>query len=103
MKQAAKVDANQPEIVDALKDIGCTVLHLHQLGKGAPDILVGFRGNNWLFEIKDGNKPPSKRKLTDMEAIFHRDWRGQVAIVKTVDEAIRLVTGYEHTADMPPF
>jgi len=31
MRTAAKVDANQPAIVKALRAIGATVLHLHQL------------------------------------------------------------------------
>ena len=47
-----RVDMNQPEIVADLRGIGATVQHLHMVGKGCPDILVGFRGNNWLFEIK---------------------------------------------------
>ena len=103
MRNAARVDANQPAIVAALTAIGCTVLHLHQLGKGAPDILVGFRGENWLFEIKDGSKPPSKRRLTPDEVDFHHDWRGQVGIVTSVEQAIDIVSGYDHTSDYPPF
>lgn len=40
MRTAARVDENQPAIVQALERIGARVLHLHTLGKGAPDLLV---------------------------------------------------------------
>jgi len=52
MRQRAKVDANQKQIVNALRKCGYSVLHLHTLGKGAPDIVVGVSGMNYLFEIK---------------------------------------------------
>ena len=66
MKYNSKVDSNQPEIVEALRKHGATVLHTHSL-KNAFDILVGFNGNLFMIEIKDGNKPPSQRKLTSGE------------------------------------
>jgi hypothetical protein len=34
MRYAAAVDANQSTIVEALRDLGATVHHLHQLGGG---------------------------------------------------------------------
>lgn len=89
----SRVDDNQVAIVRALRDAGCTVLHLHTIGKGCPDILVGNRTRNVLMEIKDGSKPPSRRLLTPDELEFHRTWRGQVAVVETVEEAIRVVNG----------
>lgn len=89
----ARVDANQPAIVEALRKLGATVLHLHTIGKGAPDIAVGYMGKNALIEIKDGSKPPSARKLTPDEERFHAEWRGQVAVVESVDEAIAFITG----------
>ena len=92
MKRAAKVDTNQPEIVAALRAIGATVQHLHTVGKGCPDILVGYRGVNYLLEIKDGSKPPSKRRLTKDEAEWIGRWRGQVQVVKSVIEAVEVVT-----------
>ena len=102
MRTAAKVDSNQREIVSALRQIGATVQILSMVGKGCPDILVGFRRNNFLFEIKDSNKPPSKRKLTPDERQWHDDWRGQVTTISTVDQVIALVT-YDSPADVPPF
>jgi hypothetical protein len=37
MRTASRVDANQPEIVAALRKCGATVQHLHQVGHGARD------------------------------------------------------------------
>lgn len=91
MKYAARIDRNQPEIVAALRKLGATVLHLHTIGKGAPDILIGYQGKNALVELKDGNKPPSDRKLTPDEKKFHAEWRGQVAVIESVDEAIAFI------------
>jgi hypothetical protein len=77
-----KVDDNQPEIAELFQDLGATVLYTHTLGKGAPDIIVGYRGENFLVEIKDGKKVPSKQKLTPDEREFHATWNGQICIVK---------------------
>lgn len=94
MRRAAKADDNQKSIVDGLRECGCTVLHLHSVGGGCPDILVGFRSKNTLMEIKDGSKPPSARKLTKPQQAFHRDWRGQVSVVTSIEEAMQLVGVY---------
>jgi hypothetical protein len=91
MRKRARIDANQPEIVKALRSIGCSVLPIHQLGDGAPDLLVGRRGKNILLEIKDGDKPPSERKLTPDEQDFLAAWCGQYSIVETVQQAIDAV------------
>jgi hypothetical protein len=89
--RAAKVDDNQKEIVKALRHMGCFVQHLHGVGAGCPDLLVGYKGFNILLEIKDGNKKPSDQKLTPDQIIWHRDWRGQVDIVNSVDQAVLAV------------
>ena len=92
MRIRAKVDSNQKKIVTALRRCGFSVLHLHQLGKGAPDILVGAKGRNFLFEIKDGEKAKSQQKLTPDEEIFFNEWRGQVNLIKSFDEVNLILT-----------
>ena len=87
-----RVDANQSEIVAALRQIGATVHVLSMVGFGCPDIVVGRHGVNYLLEIKDGAKSPSRQKLTPAEMRWHRDWEGQVAIVISVEDAIRVVS-----------
>lgn len=97
MRTAAKIDANQPEIVRGLRQVGASVLHLHELGQGAPDILVGFRGMNVLMEIKDGSKPPYAQRLTSFEEDWQDRWMGQVIVVRTVTEALRAIGAIEAT------
>lgn len=92
MRRAAKVDANQAEIVAALRQIGASVQPLHAVGQGCPDLLVGWRGMVSLLEIKDGSKPPSARKLTPDQEKWHAAWRGQVAVVENVEQAIEAIT-----------
>lgn len=93
MRRAAKVDANQSEIVDALRKIGASVTPIHTVGKGCPDLIAGFRGKNFLLEVKDGSKPPSARKLTDDEAIWFGNWKGEAHIVETAEQAIAILMG----------
>lgn len=91
MRRAAKVDDNQASIVDALRRVGCSVDPLHAVGGGTPDLLVGRAGVNYLLEVKDGSKPPSKQKLTPQQQEWHQGWRGQKAVVNCVDSALREV------------
>lgn len=92
-RYAAKVDRNQSEIVDALRKAGATVQPLHAVGKGCPDLLVGFRGQNILLEVKDWKAAKSDRVLTSHQVEWHGGWKGQVAQVETVDAALALLSG----------
>jgi len=92
LRTAARVDANQAEIVEALRGIGASVLLVFQL-KNCFDLLVGYRGKNIILEVKDPSQPPSKRQLTAGEAKFKAEWRGgPYHIVHTVEEAIEVIT-----------
>lgn len=62
MRRKAKVDNNQPLIVNQIRALGGYVMHVHQL-KNAFDILVGFDGKLFIIEIKND----SKGKLTKGE------------------------------------
>ena len=83
---ARRTDSNQKEIVAGLRRIGATVLDLHELGKGAPDVLIGIGGNNYLVEIKSTNG-----KLTPAEIEFLASWKGNAVIVHNVEEAFRAI------------
>ena len=86
------MDGNQSKIVKSLRSIpGVIVATLNREKNGMPDILVGFKGRNFLFEIKDPQKPPSARALTPKEKQFHETWRGQVTIVTTLDEILKVI------------
>jgi hypothetical protein len=84
-----KADDNQAQLVKQMRKIpGLKVRHTHTIGQGFPDVVVSFRGVNYLFEIKDPSKPPSARKLTEDEQKFHDEWTGQVAVVETIEDVM---------------
>lgn len=98
MRRAAKVDANQPRIVEALRDAGCSVQTLHGVGDGVPDLLVGrwmpeWGGVNFLLEVKaDAKAKKRKGSTAEAQEKWRREWRGPtVAVVTSVDEALSAV------------
>lgn len=91
MRLKAKVDDNQKEITAALRKLGCSVQILSQIGKGCPDILIGYKGRNYLVEIKDGKKVPSARKLTPDEKDWHEAWQGQICIIESLQDISNMV------------
>ena len=92
MRRAAKIDANQTQVVEALRAAGATVQSLAAVGQGVPDLLVGFQGKTLLMEVKDGRKPPSQRQLTEDQLKWHGAWRGgPVAIVDGPDAALLIL------------
>ena len=92
MRRAAKTDENQGEIVAALRLVGCSVLPLHAVGKGCPDLLVtDVSKDTLLMEVKDGQKPPSARKLTPEQVEFHASWQGRIVVVTSVRDALDAV------------
>jgi hypothetical protein len=85
MRRAARRDDNEQEIVKALRKAGAHVAYLDT----PADLLVGYRGRTIILEVKDGNKPPSARKLTPNEQKFHDEWTGgALHIVTCTKEAI---------------
>lgn len=87
MRRAAKVDANQKAIVEALRTAGCFVYHLKQ----PLDLLVwNFRfGGQWmLVEVKN---PKGLNKLTEAQKKFRSTCPGRWFVVRSVEEALELV------------
>lgn len=86
-RRAPKTDANHDDIRSGLRRAGASVQDLILVGDGCPDILVGYYGHNILMEIKDPGQPRSKRKLTPDQEKWHGRWRGQRAVVHSLEEA----------------
>lgn len=84
----SKVDKNQPEILRCLKKAGISYKPVHQI-KGFCDIIVGFKGENYLFEIKLNKKA----KLTIDEQKFHDNWKGSIYIVTSFNEILDVIYG----------
>ena len=82
MRRNPKVDANHKEITDALRAVGASVVSLAAIGRGVPDLLVGFRGGNYLLEVKT-----TKGFLTPDQIEFTTLYRGSVVVVRSAAEA----------------
>lgn len=89
-RQAAKRDDNESSIVDGLRALGAFVQPLDQI-----DLLVGYRGYWYLLEVKDSDKPLSKRRLTYDEMDFIRRVRNEapVHVVEDLEQAIKILRG----------
>jgi Holliday junction resolvase len=88
MTFAKRTDKNQKDIVLALRKMGATVIDLSKVGKGIPDLLVGYNKKTALVEIKSSKNA----KLTPHQEAFFREWDGgTLARIDDVDGAIRLI------------
>jgi hypothetical protein len=83
MTYAHKIDTNQPGIVQALRKIGVSVETLARVGGGCPDLLCGYKGHNYLLEVKTDSG-----KLTPDQIKWDRTWNGRMFIVRSIDEAV---------------
>src|SRR5512139_1208375 len=87
-----RVDSNQAEIVQALRDIGASVTVIAGIGGGCPDLLVGYAGVNYLMEIKASKNAT----FTEAECEWELAWHGSVFIVTTAQEAVDIVRTNPH-------
>ena len=82
-----RVDENQKTIVHTFIALGASVLNLSTVGRGCPDLLIGYRGKSVLVEVK-----APKGTFTDPQIKFMQEWRGgAVSRIDSVDAAIRLI------------
>jgi hypothetical protein len=84
MRYAARVDANQEQIVSALRGAGAYVWII-----GLPvDLLVGYKGHTFCVEIKTD----SKKRLTKLQADFFENWSGStLARIDSPEAALRMI------------
>lgn len=83
-------DGNEPEIIEALRAVGCSVVQLSM--RDVPDLLVGFvhpeggRMVNLLMEVKAG-----RNVLSAGQETFFETWPGPAVVVYSVEEALKAV------------
>jgi Holliday junction resolvase len=88
MSYAKKVDLNHADVVKTLRSLGASVFDASKVGKGFPDIVVGYKNNTILVEIKSGEN----KKFTPTQLKFMSEWKGSSIIrINDVDGAIRLI------------
>ena len=93
LRRAAKVDANQAEVVEALRKVGVQV---EIIGFPVDLLCCDQRGRLSLIEIKteDG-------RLTKQQVEFIQRWPGEVHIVRGPQEAVRAALGLATDAQEP--
>ena len=84
MRHAARIDANQTQVVSALRAAGAYVWII-----GLPvDLLVGYKNYTFLVEIKDG----PKKKLTKLQEDFFKNWTGGTLVrIDGPEAALRMI------------
>lgn len=100
--RAARTDANQTAIVEYFRQRGASVQILSSVGKGCPDLMIGYRSATVPVEVKDGAKPPSRQALTADEALWMSSWAGSYRIVRSESDAEELLRDIERWTECLP-
>jgi hypothetical protein len=88
IRTAARIDENQPEIVKQMRKVGLEVEII-----GLPsDLLVARNRVTVVVEVKNPDKSPSERRLTDAELIFYTKWHHKAlyCVIETDQDVIDL-------------
>jgi hypothetical protein len=92
MSRIKKTDGNHLKLMEQIRQIpGASVVSIHTIGKGVPDLLLGFCKRTYLLEVKNPKLSPSKRKLTPDEEKFHQLWTGSVHVVETIQDVLNIL------------
>lgn len=84
-----RVDSNQAELMAEARRLGAEVQSIAPIGHGCPDLLGAQNGHWFMVEIKDGSKPPSKRKLNERQVEWHKRFNAPVWIWESVEDVRR--------------
>ena len=96
MRYGAKRDANHSEIVAALQEYGVSVIDTSHIGRGFPDLMLGWYGQTLMMEIKNPKTQYGRRGLNKNQMRWKEDWKGgPYAVVSTVDGAMAAVVALE--------
>lgn len=87
-RRADRVDSNQPKIINELRSLGYSVV------PGMDDILVGYNGKTYWYEIKTEDCRSSKTglildsKIKPSQHEILRTYKGHYKIVTSLQEII---------------
>lgn len=84
IRRAARVDLNQAEIVSALRAAGAYVWIISL----PVDILVGYKNQTYLVEIKSS----SKKRFTKLQEDFFANWPGSSLVrIDSPEAALKMI------------
>jgi hypothetical protein len=98
-RYAKRTDDNHADIVAEFREAmpEATVFDASGAGRGFSDLVIGWKGQNYLIEVKDPDKAPSRRKLTPAQEKFHLQWQGQIDICHSAAEICAVIARYNKT------
>ena len=82
---AKRKDDNQTEVVKEFEKLGYHVWLTFRL-TNCVDIVISKDKFTAAVEIKDGEKPPSKRKLTEGEIKFRAAFKGRYYLCESIED-----------------
>jgi len=90
-RKAARVDTNQSGIISRLLQIGASVEEDHD------DIIVGYRGRSYWYEIKNPNKLKKngewqKGALRESQLELLKTFKGHYRVITTFEEIFEEIT-----------
>jgi hypothetical protein len=91
-RKAAKIDANQQEIVEALRKIGCLVWYIRQ----PFDLLVRANHQWYVLEVKNlkGKKTHTTDQQNNLKLLAaHEGSQDAIYTVYSIDDAIKVING----------
>lgn len=87
-----RVDANQAEIVNALRGAGASVIDASAAGGGVPDLIIGFNGKTILMEVKNPKTSYGRKGLNENQKRWVDKWiGGPVCLVDSIEAALRVI------------
>ena len=89
-------DATQDPIRAALVAAGATVQDLSGIGGGVPDLLVGYKGANYLIEVKSPTGLKHQTGLRQTQVDWHGKWTGQVNVANSPEQALAIIEPERH-------
>jgi hypothetical protein len=88
----ARADDNQRGIVRDLRKCGARVISLVKEGHGCPDLLVYFRREFFLLEVKNPLTAYGRAGLNEVQRAFHLVWGdARVYVVRSSEEALTAI------------
>jgi len=89
---ACKKDANHNSVVVALQTVGAYVLDMSHVGRGFPDLIVGFQSKTILMEIKNPKTAYGKKGLNKNQLKWKELWTGGTyCVVDSPEAALRMI------------
>jgi len=88
----SRKDDNHKEIVEALTKAGAYVLDMSHVGRGFPDLIIGFQSKTILMEIKNPKTSYGRKGLNKNQLKWKESWTGGAyCVADSIEAALRMI------------